>query len=56
VPDRIDQIRSYGGSIGYRLGNDIRIGFNVDQQHRSSPVFNRDYHGLRFGTSVTYGF
>jgi hypothetical protein len=52
--DRIDHVRSYGGGVGYHLG-DVRIGFNVDQQKRSSPVFDRDYHGLRFGTSVTYG-
>ncbi|MQA31287.1 MAG: outer membrane beta-barrel protein [Luteitalea sp.] len=56
APDRIDSVRSFGGSIGYRLGNSVRIGFNVDQQRRTSPVGNRGYHGLRYGTSVTYGF
>jgi hypothetical protein len=49
-------VNSYGGGIGYRLGNDVRVGFNVDWQHRSSPVVNREYHGLKFGTSVTYEF
>ena len=53
--DRIDYVRSFGGGVGYHMGNDIRIGFNVDRQHRTSPVANREYHGLRFGTSVTYG-
>ena len=54
-PNRADVVRTYGGGIGYHMGNNVRIGFNVDQQHRASPVSNRDYHGLRFGTSVTYG-
>jgi hypothetical protein len=56
APDRIDYVHSYGGGIGYHMGTDIRIGFNVDQQHRTSPVPNTEYHGLRYGTSVTYGF
>jgi hypothetical protein len=55
APNRVDFVQMYGGGIGYRLGTDVRIGFNVDQQHRSSPVLNREYHGLMFGTSVTYG-
>ncbi len=53
--DRIDHVRIYGGTITYRMGNDIRVGFNIDWQQRSSPVLTRDYHGLRFGTSVIYG-
>lgn len=56
VPQRIDDVNSYGGGMGYRLGNNVRIGADVDWQHRASPVINRDYHGLKFGTSVTYGF
>jgi hypothetical protein len=54
--NRMDYVHTYGGGVGYRMGNDVRIGFNVDQQHRTSPVANREYHGLRYGTSVTYGF
>jgi hypothetical protein len=53
--DRLDHVRTYGGTIAYRMGNDVRVGFNIDWQHRTSPVFARDYHGLKFGTSVTYG-
>jgi hypothetical protein len=56
VANRIDIVHSYGGSIGYRAGNNVRIGFDVDRQHRASPVSDRDYQGLRFGTSVTYGY
>ena len=54
--NRSDSVRTYGGSVGYHMGNTVRIGFNVDQQHRTSSVGNREYHGLRFGTSVTYGY
>ena len=41
VQDREDTIRAYGGGIGYRLGRDLRIGFNVDQQKRESLIDDR---------------
>jgi hypothetical protein len=53
--NRIDTVRTYGGSIGYHLGKSVRIGFNVDHLRRASPVLDREYHGLLIGTSVTYG-
>jgi hypothetical protein len=53
--DRLDNVNTFGGGVGYHLANGMRIGFNIDQQHRSSPLANREYHGLTFGTSVTYG-
>jgi hypothetical protein len=53
--NRIDSVHIFGGGIGYRMGKDVRIGFDIDRQHRASPVLERDYHGFRFGTSVTYG-
>ena len=53
--NRVDQVHTFGGGIGYRMGKDVRLGFNVDRQHRASPVWQRDYHGLKFGASVTYG-
>jgi hypothetical protein len=56
VSDRTDYVHSYGGGIGYHLGRDIRIGFNVDQAHRTSAVSARQYDDLRYGTAVTYGF
>jgi hypothetical protein len=55
VADRVDIVRSVGGGIGYHLGRDVRIGFNIDQQRRSSAVAGHQYHGLRIGTAVTYG-
>jgi Putative beta-barrel porin 2 len=56
VADRTDTIRLYGGGVGYRIGKDVRLGFNVDWQQRESQVPTRQYEGLRCGTSVTYGF
>jgi hypothetical protein len=54
--DRTDSIYWFGGGIGYRVGRDMRIGFNVDKQHRTSDLAAHGYEGLRYGTSVTYGF
>jgi hypothetical protein len=56
VANRVDYVHSYGGGLGYHFGKDVRIGFNVDQQHRVSPVSARQYDALRYGTAVTYGF
>jgi hypothetical protein len=53
---RIDEVHSYGGGIGYHVGRDLRIGGNIDYVERTSPIAIRQYHGLVFGTSVTYGF
>ena len=55
VADRLDHIRSYGAGVGYRLGEDLRVGFNVDQQKRESRVDRRKYDGLRYGIAVSYG-
>jgi hypothetical protein len=54
--NRIDHVRMYGGGIGYRLGRDARLGFNVDQQKRTSETARRQYDALRYGVAVTYGF
>jgi hypothetical protein len=53
--DRVDRHRLFGGGVGYYLGRDVRIGFNVDRQRRRSPIQRRDYEGYRVGVSVTYG-
>jgi hypothetical protein len=53
--DRVDRHRLFGGGVGYFLGRDVRIGFNVDRQRRRSPIQQRDYEGYRVGVSVTYG-
>jgi len=53
--DRLDQVRSYGGGIGYHLGQDVRVAFNVDQNTRDSVIDTHDYHGLRYGVAIAYG-
>jgi hypothetical protein len=52
---RIDRYRVIGVGVGYRMGREMRIGFNVDRERRASPVQRRDYLGYRTGISVTYG-
>jgi len=56
LADRTDSIESFGGGLGYRVGRDMRIGFNVDRQQRDSDFAHRSYGGMRYGTSVTYGY
>ena len=56
APDRSDYVHSYGGGVGYHIGKDLRIGFDVDQQHRLSAVVDRRYDDLKYGTSISYAF
>jgi hypothetical protein len=56
VPNRTDLVSLFGGSIGYRVASGMRISFNVDKQQRDSDLAGASYGGLRYGTSVTYGF
>lgn len=51
----VDRIRTYGFGVGYRLGSDLRVGFNVDRQRRTSLRRDHEYEGLRYGFGVTYG-
>ena len=55
APDRTDHVTSYGGGVGYRMGRDMRIGFNIDKQQRESAVDTKQYNGLVYGFAVTYG-
>jgi putative beta-barrel porin BBP2 len=56
VQDRVDTVNSYGAGVGYHIGRDARLGFNVDNTTRSSDLPGRRYNNLTFGSSVTYGF
>lgn len=57
APERVDTVWNYGGSVGYRLGRDGRIGFGVTYWTRESTTnAAREYDGLRFGTTASYGF
>jgi hypothetical protein len=55
VSNRVDHVQTYGGGFGYHLGHGTRIGFNVDEYQRLSPVEGREYKGLKYGIAVTYG-
>ena len=54
-PDRVDHVQTYGGGIGYHLGKDTRIGFNIDHNQRNSAIALHQYTGLQYGFSVTVG-
>jgi hypothetical protein len=54
VSNQVDYSRTYGGGLGYHLGKDLRLGFNVDETKRISDVSLRQYNDLTMGTSVTY--
>ena len=56
VTDRVDHVRSYGGGLGFHMGKDLRLGFDVDKIKRESDVAARRYDNLKFGTSFTYNF
>lgn len=46
---------TFGAGAGYHVGTDLRIGFTLDKQKRTSDQIFRSYEGLRFGVSITYG-
>jgi hypothetical protein len=54
-PDRTDHVRFYGFGFGTHLGQDVRLGFNIDRERRTSVLAEREYKGLRYGSSLTYG-
>ena len=47
APERVDRYQTFGGGVGYRLGRDIRVGFNVDYFRRDSTAARS---GLRWGS------
>jgi len=55
APNRTDRVRSYGGGLGIHMGQTLRVGFNVDKERRSSVLADRQYNGLKYGSSITYG-
>jgi hypothetical protein len=56
VANRTDAVHSIGAGVGYHLGKELRLGFNVDKVRRESEVASRPYEGLKYGSSLTYGF
>lgn len=56
VADRTDRIRTVGAGVGFHMGRDLRLSFNVDQNNRESEVLEHRYEKFLFGTALTYGF
>jgi hypothetical protein len=53
---RTDVIRQYGGGLGYRVGQTLRLGFDAMYYRRhSSEGSQRDFKGFRYGASISYG-
>jgi hypothetical protein len=47
---------SYGAGLGYRVGRNSRITFEVMRSLREAGMVGRDFEGWQAGTSVFYGF
>lgn len=56
VADRSDHVNSYGAGVGFHMGKDLRLAFNVDKVNRDSSLADRQYDNFKFGTALTYGF
>jgi len=56
APGRRDRVDTYGGGIGFRLGDVSRLGFEAAWIQRRSEVLERNYKGLRLFGSINYGF
>jgi hypothetical protein len=56
VADRTDQINTVGVGVGFHMGKDLRLAFNVDHSDRETRVVNHDYQKYLIGASLTYGF
>jgi hypothetical protein len=53
---RVDVTKTYSASLGYRFGQDTRIGFGgAYRQRNSTSAGERNYQGFRFITTLDYG-
>jgi len=56
APDHVDRGRQYGAGFGYRVAHTVRFGFDAIYYARTSQVDStRNYNGLRYGFSISYG-
>lgn len=55
LPDRRVRFTRAGGGVGYHLGRDIRVAFNIDRDRREAPIEGRTYSAYRAGTAVSFG-
>jgi Putative beta-barrel porin 2 len=56
VTDRSDHVSTYGVGVGFHMGTDFRLAFNVDKVNRDSRLEDRTFNNFKFGTALTYGF
>jgi len=56
VSNRDDRVTTVGVGIGYHLGRDLRMSFNVDQNNRDTRLAGHQYEKFLIGTALTYGF
>jgi hypothetical protein len=56
VQDRHDRVTTVGFGIGYHMGRDLRLSFNVDRNNRDTRVLDHQYERFLIGTSLVYGF
>jgi hypothetical protein len=56
IADRSDHVNSYGAGVGFHMGKDLRLAFNVDKVNRDSKLDDRQYDNFRFGVSLTSKF
>jgi hypothetical protein len=54
--ERTDHVDRLGGGMGYNLNDGTRVSFDVTSYRRNSDLVGHDYHGLKAGMSVTYGY
>jgi hypothetical protein len=52
---RSDRVDMYGVGFGRKLGDDIRVGLDVNKVRRLSVIPTRQYEGYRVGVSISYG-
>jgi hypothetical protein len=56
VAERIDRVKVYSGTFGYRIGQAGRLGVGLWYTDRQSTRADRTFDSLRLGTTMTYGF
>ena len=53
---RTDSIGRFGGGVGYTLGEETRVSFDVASHYRRSILPGYEYGSIRAGISVNYGY
>jgi hypothetical protein len=52
---RSDRVDAFGVGFGRRIGDDIRVGLDINNVRRLSAIAARQYDGYRVGVSISYG-